>query len=79
MTCGSNNGAVVKWLADARSHRRQRESGRLAHHRIGARRGAIRISEDDLAAYLAESRQEQRLEILAAPTIGRVKLKHIQL
>ena len=28
------------------------ESGRLGCHRIGQGRGAIRISEDDLAAYL---------------------------
>ena len=54
------------------------ESGRLAHHRIGARGGAIRISEDDLTTYLAESRQEQKREIRALPAIGRVKLKHIQ-
>jgi excisionase family DNA binding protein len=55
------------------------ESGRLAHHRIGARRGAIRISEDDLTAYLAESRQDQRRESAAAPLISPPKLKHIKL
>ena len=55
------------------------ENGRLAHHRIGARRGAIRISEGDLAAYLAENRQDQMRESPAAPMVGRVKLKHIQL
>jgi excisionase family DNA binding protein len=54
------------------------ESGRLAHHRLGARRGAIRVSEDDLAAYLAENRQDHRRESPSSPTGGRVKLKHIQ-
>lgn len=55
------------------------EGGRIAHHRIGARRGAIRISQDDLATYmdechhgLAEKRSPQR------PANAR-KLKHIRL
>jgi excisionase family DNA binding protein len=55
------------------------ESGRMAHHRIGARRGAIRISEDDLAAYLAENRQGQRSESPPAPPISLPTLKHIKL
>lgn len=55
------------------------ESGRLAHHRIGPRKGAIRISPDDLAAYMDESRQcvERKKKV---PHIATSKtLKHIRL
>ncbi|MCA9028949.1 MAG: helix-turn-helix domain-containing protein [Planctomycetaceae bacterium] len=34
------------------------ESGKLAHHRIGTGRGAIRISEDDLNNFLSATRKE---------------------
>ncbi len=33
------------------------ESGRLVAHRIGTGRGAIRVSEEDLASFLEASRQ----------------------
>lgn len=50
------------------------EEGRLAHHRFD---GAIRVSEEQIAAYLEETRQEpvttqRRTEI-------RPRLKHIRL
>ena len=55
------------------------ENGRLSHHRIGARRGAIRVSEEDLAAYLARCRQEGTEGRPAPPPVTRPKLKHIRL
>lgn len=54
------------------------ESGRLAHHRIGARRGAIRISEDDLEAYLAQCRREPTTHTPAPAPVARPKPKHIK-
>ena len=53
------------------------ESGRLACHRIGTGRGAIRISHDDLQAYIASCRVEQRQERRPAPP--RPRLKHLKL
>lgn len=54
-------------------------SGQLLHHRIGARRGAIRISEDDLAAYLANCHAATRdASSPVSPTPMR-KLKHLKL
>ena len=55
------------------------ETGKLAHHRVGARNGAIRISEEDLARFLTERRSEPKNQRSSAPSVGRVKLKHIQL
>lgn len=55
------------------------ESGRLGHHRIGARRGAIRISEADLAAYLAGCRQELTTNNPPPAPVALPKLKHIKL
>ncbi len=43
------------------------ESGRLAHHRIGLGRGAIRVSESDLSDFLASNREE--------PTGGRERAR----
>lgn len=36
------------------------ERGLLSHHRIGARRGAIRITEENLAHYLESCREETK-------------------
>ncbi len=55
------------------------EQGRLAHHRVGARRGAIRISEADLAAYLAACRQELTRDTPPPLPVARPKLKHLKL
>ncbi len=55
------------------------ESGRLPHHRLGTRRGAIRVSEEDLAAYLADCRESRAEERPAPPPVSRPKLKHIRL
>ena len=53
------------------------ESGKLAHHRIGLGRGAIRFSDGDIDEYLAGVRQQVRNHAAATP-LGR-KLKHIKL
>ncbi len=54
-------------------------SGQLPHHRIGARRGAIRISEDDLAAYLANCHADSRDAAPPVTTTPMRKLKHLKL
>ena len=55
------------------------ETGKLAHHRIGARRGAIRISEADLATYLESCHRCSAEERCAPQPPVRVRLKHIRL
>ncbi len=50
------------------------EEGKLAHHRFG---GAIRFSEEQIAAYLDETRQEP--VTVQRRTDPRPRLKHIQL
>ena len=55
------------------------ESGRLSHHRVGARRGAIRISEADLSAYLAACRQELTTNNPPPAPVALPKLRHIRL
>ena len=55
------------------------ENGHLAHHRFGARRGAIRISEVDLDAYLTECREDRSGKRVARPPFTPSKLKHIKL
>lgn len=54
------------------------QKGRLPHHRIGAGRGAIRVSEEDLAAYLESCRTQHETDgkPRKAP---RPKLKHLRL
>jgi len=54
------------------------EAGRLAHHRIGQGRGAIRVLEADLQSYLDQCRQgiAEKPAKLRAP---RTKLKHLRL
>ena len=55
------------------------ESGRLAHHRIGPRKGAIRVSPDDLAAYMAECRQSEVETRTTSQQVRSTTLKHIKL
>ena len=50
------------------------EEGKLAHHRFG---GAIRFSEEQIAAYLDETRQEP--VTVQRRTDPRPRLKHIRL
>ncbi len=50
------------------------EEGRLSHHRFD---GAIRFSEEQIAAYLEETRQERREDRKSQPF--RPRLKHIRL
>jgi excisionase family DNA binding protein len=47
------------------------ERGQLSHARIGAGRGTIRISEDDLRAFLESCRAGK-------PAPARFELKHIK-
>jgi excisionase family DNA binding protein len=54
------------------------DSGRLPCHRIGVGRGAIRVSEADLADYLASCRHEPAsAKMQSRPS--RNKLRHIKL
>lgn len=52
------------------------ETGKLSTHRIGVGRGAIRVSEEDLIAFLAASRTESRNGPLRRQ---RPKLKHLRI
>jgi excisionase family DNA binding protein len=52
-------------------------SRKLAHVRLGAGRGAIRIKEEDLLAFLAG--RTVRPEEPAAPLPTQVKLKHLKI
>jgi excisionase family DNA binding protein len=54
------------------------DSGKLVPHRIGNGRGAIRVSEDDLANFLATCRREKD-EGATKPPQMRQKLKHLEL
>ena len=53
------------------------ESGKIACHRIGRGRGAVRVSEPDLAAYLESCRHE--VQAVPVRTPHRLRLKHIRL
>lgn len=53
------------------------ESGRLGCHRIGQGRGAIRVSEDDLRAYLQSC--HSGVPAATAPRPRRRRLNHIRL
>lgn len=55
------------------------EHGQLPHHRVGARRRAIRVSEDDLAAYLNGCREKPREQPVKAAPPSKAKLKHLML
>ena len=52
------------------------ETGKLACHRIGTGRGAIRISFSDLEAYLQGCRSERQTPVPKPP---RPRLKHLKL
>lgn len=51
------------------------ESMELAHYRIGMGRGTIRVSDEQLQAYLGRHEQKRPVKAAAAP----VKLKHLSL
>ena len=54
-------------------------AGKLRCHRIGLRRGCIRISEEQVAEYLAGA--ERGVEVAPPPpaAISRERLKHLRL
>ena len=57
-------------------------SGALPHYRIGKKgcRGAIRIAEPDLEAYLDSQKRDKGQEVIPpAPRKPRVTLKHLRL
>jgi excisionase family DNA binding protein len=51
------------------------ESKELAHYRIGMGRGTIRVSDEQLQAYLGQHEQKRRTKAPVAP----VKLKNLSL
>jgi excisionase family DNA binding protein len=55
------------------------ESRQLAHHRLGSHKGAIRVSEADLTAYLATCREEQAQQKQQERRPKRTTLKHLRL
>src|SRR5438552_3659697 len=52
-------------------------AGRVACHRIGLRRGAIRISQTQLEAFLDETKQERREENAHVP-LPKQNFKHLR-
>ena len=55
------------------------ETGRIACHRIGVGRGAVRVSEEQLAEYLESTRRETR-EPTERRSVSRLpQLKHVRL
>lgn len=55
------------------------ESGKLAHHRVGARNGAIRVSETDLTDFLANCRREPANRRPTPPPVRqRLRLKDLK-
>lgn len=52
------------------------ESGKLACHRIGAGRGTIRVSEEDLSAFLSGCRE---VTSEAPKPLPKQKLRHLDL
>jgi excisionase family DNA binding protein len=55
------------------------KSGRLGHHRIGAGRGVIRISEESLDRHLAECEVRENDSPTTPRRTERRKLRHINL
>jgi excisionase family DNA binding protein len=53
------------------------QSGKIASHRIGIGRGAIRIDEQDLKDFLGSCRSSPRPE--TRPRLARARLKHLKL
>lgn len=52
------------------------DAGRLACHRIGVGRGTIRVSNEDLDAYLASCRDEKTEQ---SRPVARPRLRHIKI
>jgi len=70
---------VAEWLRVSRTTVYQLvDSGVLVAHRIGAGRGALRVSEDDLEDYLARVRQEKPTAA-SAPKPPARRLRHLRL
>ena len=55
------------------------EAGRIACHRIGVGRGAVRVSEEQLAEYLEETKTERREQESRISQPRRSHLKNFQL
>ncbi len=53
------------------------QSGRLAHYRLGAGKGAIRICPNDLATFLQSMRNEAQRKSSPAPKPKATALKHL--
>ncbi len=55
------------------------EKGRLPHHRVGVGRGAIRISENDVAEFLRSCRSDTReVNGKSVKRSPRRKLRHLK-
>lgn len=55
------------------------ETGKIACHRIGVGRGAVRVSEEQLAEYLESTKRERR-EPTVERTVPRLsQLRHVRL
>jgi len=52
------------------------ETGKLVAHRLGAGRGAIRVSEEDLLGYVEASREE--LQSVEKTKPKRARLRHLR-
>ena len=55
------------------------ETGRIACHRIGVGRGAVRVSEEQLAEYLEETKRERREPTVRCPVPRLPPLRHVKL
>lgn len=68
---GVSESLVYGWIAD----------GQLAHFRLGAKghRGAIRIQEEDMEAFLATCRQGEQVQTTTTPRAQVATLKHLRL
>ena len=55
------------------------EQSRLAHHRIGVGRGAVRVSEEQLRAYLESTQRGGGLPPKEGPPAKTVTLNHLSL
>ena len=53
-------------------------TGRLGHYRVGLGRGAIRISEEHITAYLVAA-ERTAATLLAPSPARRIHLKHLRL
>ena len=54
-------------------------AGKLRCHRVGLGRGAIRISDEHIATYLAEAERGVVVTPPPPPPVNRERLKHLRL